>query len=110
MMNRVGIQEAHRMAQDYAKLCSKSDEHQAWKVPEFFTQQSDSNDLWNFSYVDVSKESGVATLTINRPEAMNALNETVVGQLNDALDEVNADESVHTVVLDGAGKAFCCRS
>ena len=58
-----------------------------------------SNDLWNFSYVDVSKESGVATLTINRPEAMNALNETVVGQLNDALDEVNADESVPSVSL-----------
>ncbi len=51
-------------------------------------------------------KTGVATLTINRPEAMNALNETVVGQLSAALDVVNADASVHTIVLDGAGKAF----
>ena len=106
MMNRVGIQEAHRMAQGYAQLSSESDPKQAWKVPAFFTEQSNLNEAWNFSYVDVTSESGVATLTINRPEAMNALNETVVAQLNDALDLVNADDSVHTIVLDGAGKAF----
>jgi enoyl-CoA hydratase/3-hydroxyacyl-CoA dehydrogenase len=94
------------MAQGYAQLSSESDPKQAWKVPAFFTEQSNLNEAWNFSYVDVTSESGVATLTINRPEAMNALNETVVAQLNDALDLVNADDSVHTIVLDGAGKAF----
>ena len=37
---------------------------------------------------------------------MNALNETVISQLGVALDKVNANDSVHTIVLDGAGKAF----
>ena len=37
---------------------------------------------------------------------MNALNETVVNQLGDALDKANSDDSVRTIVLDGAGKAF----
>lgn len=106
MMNRVGIQEAHRMADAYAALSAQTDEAQAWKVPAFFSKQASSNQAWNFSYVDTSIENGVATLTINRPEAMNALNETVVGQLNSALDAVNADDSVHTIVIDGAGKAF----
>ena len=106
MMNRVGIQEAHRMAEAYAALSAQSDEARAWKVPAFFSEQARSNHAWNFSYVDTSIENGVATLTINRPEAMNALNETVVGQLNLALDAVNDDDSVHTIVLDGAGKAF----
>jgi enoyl-CoA hydratase/3-hydroxyacyl-CoA dehydrogenase len=106
MMNRVGIKEAHRMAEAYAALSAQSDEAQAWKVPAFFSEQATLNQAWNFSYVDTSIENGVATLTINRPEAMNALNETVVGQLSSALDEVNADDSVHTIVLDGAGKAF----
>ena len=106
MMNRVGIQEAHRMAQAYADLSAESDPERSWTVPEYFSEQAQANQGWNFSYVDVSIESGVATLTINRPEAMNALNETVVGQLNDALDLVNADAEVHTIVLDGAGKAF----
>ena len=74
------------------------------EVPAFFSEQATLNQAWNFSYVDTSIENGVATLTINRPEAMNALNETVVGQLSFALDEVNADDSVHTIVLDGAGR------
>ena len=37
---------------------------------------------------------------------MNALNETVVAQLGEAVQQANEDDSVHTVVLDGAGKAF----
>ena len=106
MMNRVGIQEAHRMAQAYASLSAESDPEHAWQVPAFFTAQSQSAAAWNFAYVDTTVEHGVATLTINRPEAMNALNETVVGQLNDALDAVNSNDEVHTIVLDGAGKAF----
>ena len=106
MMNRVGIQEAHKMASAYADLSAESDLQRAWAVPAFFTAQANAGDAWNFSYVDTTIEAGVATLTINRPEAMNALNETVVNQLNAALETVNADESVHTIVLDGAGKAF----
>ena len=106
MMNRVGIENAHRMAAAYAELSAQSDPQEAWKVPAFFAQQASQNQSWAFSYVDTSIESGVATLTINRPEAMNALNETVVGQLSTALDAVNANTKVHTIVLDGAGKAF----
>ncbi|MFB1005523.1 MAG: 3-hydroxyacyl-CoA dehydrogenase NAD-binding domain-containing protein [Candidatus Poseidoniaceae archaeon] len=106
MMNRVGIKEANRMAEAYADLSAKTDPERAWSVPAFFTEQATANTPWHFAYVDTSIEAGVATLTINRPEAMNALNETVVGQLSEALDEVNADPSVHTIVLDGAGKAF----
>ena len=106
MMNRVGIKEAHSMASSYAQLSAESDPEQAWKVPMFFTEQANAGKAWNFSYVDTTIDSGVATLTINRPEAMNALNETVVNQLSAALDAVNADASVHTIVLDGAGKAF----
>ena len=58
------------------------------------------------TYVDTQINDGIATITINRPEAMNALNETVVNQLGIAVNAVNAIESVHTIVLDGAGIAF----
>ena len=37
---------------------------------------------------------------------MNALNETVIHQLGNAVDAVNSNDEVHTMVLDGAGKAF----
>ena len=99
LMNKIGVKEAHRMAIKYAELAEDG-----WNVPTFFTQQA-GND-WDFSYVDSVVSDGIATITINRPEAMNALNVTVVEQLTTAVSAANSDDSVHTIVLDGAGKAF----
>jgi len=48
----------------------------------------------------------VAYVTINRPDAMNALNETVVAQLHDAFKRAAADPAVKGIVIAGAGKAF----
>jgi enoyl-CoA hydratase len=56
--------------------------------------------------VKVSKEGAVATITIDRPEAMNALNEHVLAELEKAVGELDADESVLAVVVTGEGKAF----
>ena len=50
---------------------------------------------------------GVATLTLNRPERLNPLSESMLAALQDALDRVAADPSVRVVVLTGAGRAFC---
>ena len=99
MMNRIGVAEACRMAVSYSELAGDG-----WSVPSFFREQG--NQPWDFSYVDSTVEDGVATITINRPEAMNALNVTVVEQLTAAVAGANADGDVHTIVIDGAGKAF----
>ena len=101
MMNRIGVAEAYRMAQSYQAIAGE-----AWTLPAFFKDQSDASTNWDFSYVDSSIEDGIATITINRPEAMNALNEVVVAQLTEAVQAANADSNVTTIVLDGAGKAF----
>lgn len=106
MMNKIGIQQSHEMAVEYQKLCLNDAGESTWQVAEFFAKQASSNAQWDFSYVDTSIVDGVATITINRPEAMNALNETVIKQLGQAVDAVNGNSAVHTMVLDGAGKAF----
>ena len=106
MMNKIGIQRSHEMAVEYQKLCLDDAGKSTWQVAEFFAKQASSNAQWDFSYVDTSIVDGVATITINRPEAMNALNETVIKQLGQAVDAVNGNSAVHTMVLDGAGKAF----
>ncbi|WP_290813292.1 AMP-binding protein [Ferrovibrio sp.] len=49
----------------------------------------------------------VATITLNRPAAMNALSPDVMDALDRVLDELHADETVRAVILTGAGKAFC---
>lgn len=50
---------------------------------------------------------GVATITLNRPEVYNALNDEITFELQDALKHVAKDDAVRVVVLTGAGKAFC---
>lgn len=49
-------------------------------------------------------EQGVCTLTINRPEKLNALNENVLGLLSQAIDTLASDDSVNVVVITGAGE------
>ena len=49
----------------------------------------------------------LATVTLNRPERRNALNQALLAGLYDILDQVGADPGVDAVVLTGAGSAFC---
>jgi|BEDMetMinimDraft_1075159.scaffolds.fasta_scaffold00539_4 enoyl-CoA hydratase/carnithine racemase len=53
-----------------------------------------------------SKE-GVAKVTLNRPERLNALNSDLRGELLKTLRTLNSDASIKVVVITGAGKAFC---
>jgi enoyl-CoA hydratase/carnithine racemase len=50
---------------------------------------------------------GVVTLTLNRPQAFNALSESMLGALQRELDALAADDAVRVVVLAAAGRAFC---
>ena len=52
-------------------------------------------------------EDGVATLTLNRPDKLNALNTDLAVALNETLGRIGTDKNVHAVVLTGAGRAFC---
>lgn len=54
-----------------------------------------------------AKSGGIATLVLNRPDKLNALNGELSMALNEALTRIAEDESVHVVVLSGAGRAFC---
>ena len=50
---------------------------------------------------------GVALLTLNRPEKLNAMDVALVSELHAALDEVGADRTCRAIVLTGAGRGFC---
>jgi 2-(1,2-epoxy-1,2-dihydrophenyl)acetyl-CoA isomerase len=57
--------------------------------------------------VIVKKENGVAWITINRPDVLNACNMDTLKRLQNALKEAETDSSVRCLVLTGAGRAFC---
>lgn len=61
----------------------------------------------NFQALTLARRDGVATITLNRPDAFNALNLTLGRELFHATLEVDEDPAVRCVVITGAGKAFC---
>jgi enoyl-CoA hydratase len=52
-------------------------------------------------------QDGVARITLNRPERLNALNAALVGELHEALANIATDRGCRVVVLTGAGRGFC---
>jgi 2-(1,2-epoxy-1,2-dihydrophenyl)acetyl-CoA isomerase len=57
--------------------------------------------------VEVDEAAGIATLTLNRPDALNALTVPMKQELLAALRRVDRDQTVRAVILTGAGRAFC---
>ncbi len=60
-----------------------------------------------FQFIKYEVANGIATITLNRPEVYNALNDEITFELQDAFKSVAKDQSVRVVVLTGEGKAFC---
>ena len=52
------------------------------------------------------RHDSIVTLTLNRPETLNAMNEPMMGELERILIELEADAAVRAVILTGAGRAF----
>jgi enoyl-CoA hydratase len=57
--------------------------------------------------VEMERRDRVAVVTINRPEARNAVNDDVANTMERILDELEADDTVQAVVITGAGPTFC---
>lgn len=60
-----------------------------------------------YEFLTYQVADGVATITLNRPEVYNALNDGITYELQDALKAVAKEDAIRVVVLTGAGKAFC---
>ena len=55
----------------------------------------------------VSTDDGIMTITINRPEAKNAVNKAVAEGIAAAIDELDSNDAIRVAVLTGAGGSFC---
>ena len=60
----------------------------------------------DFQHLLIQQDGGVLTITMNRPEVLNAFNSTLVDELAEAVEAAAQDEAVRCVVLTGAGRAF----
>lgn len=100
IMNRIGVEKSynlvHAMTERYADF----------KMPEILIKQRELGKPFAFKFVDLDVQDGIATITINRPEALNALNEVTVGQIDEQFTKAESDPAVKAIVFRGAGKAF----
>lgn len=60
-----------------------------------------------YEHIEVTEDSGVVTITLNRPEKLNAFIGHMRRDLAEALEAAGSDRSVRVVVITGAGRAFC---
>lgn len=58
-------------------------------------------------FITVSNKNGIATITLNRPDLRNAINDQMRAELIEAFNEAGADKEVRGIILTGAGKGFC---
>src|SRR5215475_9231868 len=60
-----------------------------------------------FSEIRSEVADGICTITLDRPEKLNAFTATMMRELIEAFDETDADDAVRVVIVTGAGRAFC---
>jgi enoyl-CoA hydratase/carnithine racemase len=73
-------------------------------VDDLFTRQELE---MAFETITYAVDSGIATVTLNRPDKLNAFNRQMMSELIEAFDRSDADDAVRAVIVTGAGKAFC---
>jgi enoyl-CoA hydratase/carnithine racemase len=61
----------------------------------------------DFKTIVLDRADGVATITLNRPDRLNAFTEKMLEELLQALDITDADDDVRAVIFTGSGRAFC---
>jgi enoyl-CoA hydratase/carnithine racemase len=61
----------------------------------------------DFQTIMLDREDGVATITLNRPDRLNAFTTEMLRELLEALDLTDADDDVRAVIFTGSGRAFC---
>jgi methylglutaconyl-CoA hydratase len=63
--------------------------------------------LMNYETLVTSKTDDVATVTLNRPDVHNAMNDVLMGELTECFKDLSTDDSISVVILTGNGKSFC---
>lgn len=99
MANRIGVSKSAQMAVRVVKPWNL-------ELPQTLAGQAEAGRGFDLRLVGAQIQDGIATLTIRRPDVMNAFNETVVSQLHAAFRAAEKDSSVRGIVIAGSGKAF----
>lgn len=97
LMNKYGLTHSAELVQNLCKRYSMS-------VPQVFTKNLPER--FNIEQISTELKGMVATLTFNRPDALNALNEAMIDELSEKFTALEKNPQITGIVLSGRGKAF----
>lgn len=100
LMNRLELKKVYGLLEDLLK------DWPDLKIPDQLNDQQRKGEPWDIRYVKYSREGNLGRVSLSRPDALNALNKTVVRQLDEAFTEAESDPEAEAIIIDGAGKAF----
>jgi enoyl-CoA hydratase/3-hydroxyacyl-CoA dehydrogenase len=100
IMNHIGIDKTCQVVEAMTK------KYPGFKMPKILLEQKKLGKPFTFKVVNLEIKEDTAWITINRPDAMNALNEAVVEQLTQIFDTAEKDPKVKSIIFQGAGKTF----
>jgi enoyl-CoA hydratase/3-hydroxyacyl-CoA dehydrogenase len=100
IMNKIGIEQTCRVVEAITRI------YPEFRMPKILLRHRQLGKPFDFRFVDLDVKGDIAYITLNRPEAMNALNEALVSQLDKQFSEAEKLQAVKSIVFQGAGKAF----
>lgn len=100
LMNKYGIERSYDIVTKFIE------KYPMLKMPSNLKQHHENKESWGFNWVDLDIKDNIARILINRPEALNAINEEVISQLDKQFTAADNNPDVKAVVLEGAGRAF----
>jgi enoyl-CoA hydratase/3-hydroxyacyl-CoA dehydrogenase len=99
-MNSIGIDRAYDMVETLLKRWPRV------RMPKNLARQKRKGRPWDIRYVRYSRDGEVGRVLISRPDAMNALNHSVVRQLGEEFRKAERDPETRIIIIETAGKAF----
>jgi enoyl-CoA hydratase/3-hydroxyacyl-CoA dehydrogenase len=99
-MNKYGIEKSYDIVSKFVN------NYPILEIPYLLKFHYEHNEPWYFKFVDLDIKNSIARILINRPEALNAINEDVISQLDKQFTEAINNSDVKAIVIEGAGKAF----
>jgi len=100
LMNKYGIKRSYEIVTKFIK------KYPMLKISPILKQKYEQNKQWTFNYVNLEIKDNIARICINRPDAMNAINEEVISQLDKQFTIAENNLNIKAIILEGAGKAF----
>jgi enoyl-CoA hydratase len=77
------------------------------RMTEDYTHMARKVDYSDYKYLKIEVEDGVATVTLNRPEVLNAVNQRMTSELHTIFQDLHRDNEVKAIIFTGAGRGFC---